>query len=389
MHIANKLRSGAKPHISGSSVATMQTMLLITAFTSGLAGQARGQGIELLGWGWNANGQINTPSDATGVKQIACGYQHSYALKNDGTLVGWGYNYYGQINTPADLTGVTQVACGAGHNYALRSNGSLVGWGWNVYGQTNTPNNLADVMQVACGRYHTYALQKNGTLVGWGINSYGQTSTPPSLTGVAQVACGSGHTYALKNDGTLIGWGANGSSQISTPANLTGIIQVACGNAHTYALKSNGTLFGWGDNGYGQTNTSASATGVTQIACGTYHTYALRPWRDCNANGTFDGDEITSGITIDLDHNGVPDTCQGAVLYRIDSGDLGAPNPVKPAVLSLTDPPLTDADVPMLINATGDFDASNEYLTVRLADSSNPVGYITLGRLFEAGRNCL
>jgi hypothetical protein len=429
MHTVRKLRSGAKPHITGASIATIQTMLLTAAVASGLAGQARGQGTDLVGWGWNANGQINTPSSVTSVTQIACGYQHSYALnndgtlvgwgdngygqtetpanlagvtqvacgvihtyalKNDGTLVGWGYNYYGQINTPADLAGVTQVACGAGHNYALRNNGSLVGWGWNVYGQTNTPNNLADVMQVACGRYHTYALKKSGTLVGWGINSYGQTSTPPSLTGVAQVACGSGHTYALKNDGTLVGWGANGSSQISTPANLTGIILVACGNSHTYALKSNGTLFGWGDNGYGQTNTPALATGVTQIACGTYHTYALRPWRDCNANGTFDGDEIAAGITIDLDHNGVPDTCQGAVLYRIDSGDLGAPNPVKPAVLSLTDPPLTDTDVPLLINATGDFDASNEYLTVRLADSSNPLGYITLGRLFEAGgRNCL
>ncbi|NBQ39788.1 MAG: hypothetical protein EBU34_08410, partial [Alphaproteobacteria bacterium] len=94
------------------------------------------------------------------------------------------------------------------------------------------------------------------------------------------------------------------------------MIQVACGNAHTYALKSNGTLFGWGDNGYGQTNTSASATGVTQIACGTYHTYALRPWRDCNSNGVFDGDEIAVGDALDLDRNGVPDTCQGAIQYR-------------------------------------------------------------------------
>ncbi|NBU60102.1 MAG: hypothetical protein EBS23_10190, partial [Betaproteobacteria bacterium] len=80
-----------------------------------------GRQVDLVGgWGWNGYGQINTPSNATGVTQVACGGAHTYALKNDGTLVGWGDNNAGKINTPSNLTGVTQqVACGIAYTYAL------------------------------------------------------------------------------------------------------------------------------------------------------------------------------------------------------------------------------------------------------------------------------
>ncbi|NBX25264.1 MAG: hypothetical protein EBQ99_04345, partial [Planctomycetes bacterium] len=90
--------------------------------------------------------------------QVACGGNHTYALKADGTLVGWGRNWEGQTNTPANLNNVTQVACGGNHTYALKADGTLVGWGYNVYGQTNTPANRTGVTQIACGGYHTYAL---------------------------------------------------------------------------------------------------------------------------------------------------------------------------------------------------------------------------------------
>jgi hypothetical protein len=51
--------------------------------------------------------------------------------------MGWGYNADGQIDVPSG----TFVAVAAGPNYslAIRSDGSLVGWGSNQYGQTDVP----------------------------------------------------------------------------------------------------------------------------------------------------------------------------------------------------------------------------------------------------------
>ena len=390
MHIEHKWLMGTKPHLPGAFRATNRSLLLTIAVSTVLIEHAWGQRTtQCVGWGANGDGQINTTSNLTNVTQVACGSWHTYALNSDGTLVGWGYNGFGQTTTPSNLTNVTQVECGYSHTYALKNDGTLVGWGRSGDGEINTPSTLTNVAQVACGYFHTYALKNDGTLVGWGANAGGQTNTPSNLTNVTEVTCGHSHTYALKGNGTLVGWGDNGYGQINTPIDLSGVTQIACGGYHSYALKGDGTLVGWGYNGYGQTNTPSNATGVNQISCGSYHTFAVRRWMDCNSNGIFDSDEITFGGIIDLDQNGEPDTCQGAVQYLTDSGDLGAPNPVKPAFFTFTELFTADVDAKLSIAATGDFDASNEFLTVRLADSSNPLGYITLGRLFEVGgRNC-
>jgi hypothetical protein len=404
----------------------MHAALLTAAATSGLTGRAWGQATtQFVGWGYNAYDQINTPSNLSGVTQFACGGYHTYALKNDGTLVGWGNNGNGQINTPSTATNVTQVACGWYHTYALKNDGTLVGWGFmDSYGPASsaTPSNLTNVTQVACGYGHTYALKNNGTLVGWGYNNSGQINTPSTATNVTQVACGYNHTYALKNDGTLVGWGANGDGQINAPSTATNVTQVACGDFHTYALKNDGTLVGWGSNYYGQLNTPSNATGVTQVACGYYHTYALkndgtpvgwganwsgqintpsiltgvtqiacgyghtyalRAWRDCNTNGTFDGDDIAYGGLADLNHDGILDSCsQGAVEYHQTSPNLGVPTANVSVNHTFTLQAPADVDVVLSVRAVGDFDANTEYLTVKLNGT-------TAGRLFEVGGvNC-
>jgi alpha-tubulin suppressor-like RCC1 family protein len=38
----------------------------------------------------------------TGVAQVAAGYDHSLALKSDGTVWAWGNNNHGQIGLPKD-----------------------------------------------------------------------------------------------------------------------------------------------------------------------------------------------------------------------------------------------------------------------------------------------
>ena len=401
----------------------MHVVPLAAAATSALAGRAWGQATtQTIGWGRNYEGQIRTPTDLTSIRQVACGYTHTYALKTDGTLVGWGYNWDGEINTPTNTTGINQVSCGNSHTYALRNNGTLIGWGSNNQGQIDTPSNALSVTQVACGATHTYALTSNCTALGWGRSDEGQIYTPTNLGGVTQIACGDAHTYALKDNGTLVGWGFNRDGEINTPTNATGITQVACGGYHTYALKHDGTLVAWGWNLYGQINTPTNATGVTQIACGTFftcalkkdgtlvgwgangdgqiktpnnmtdvtqiacggaHTYALSGWRDCNANGIFDGDDVAYGGLADLNHDGILDGCsQGAIECHQTSPNLGVPNANVSVSHTFALQSPADVDVVLSVRAVGDFDANTEYLTVKLNGA-------TAGRLFEVGGvNC-
>jgi alpha-tubulin suppressor-like RCC1 family protein len=331
-----------------------------------------------VGWGYNYYGQTSTPAGLANVSQVACGGYHTYALKNDGTLVGWGYNYYGQTNTPAGLANVSQVACGYWHTYALKNDGTLIGWGYNGNGETNTPAGLANVSQVACGHYHTYALKNDGTLIGWGYNDNGETNTPAGLANVSQVACGHYHTYVLKNDGTVVGWGYNDNGQTSTPSAATNITQVACGRLHTYALKRDGSLIQWGYNGYGQTNTPSNQYAFLQIACGGNHTIALRNINDCDGNGIDDPHQVTLPDTWDLNNDRILDICQFGRAFDETSPDLGTPAANIARTHTFTNLiQIPAADPQLVIEARGDLDELNEYLTVRLNGT-------TFTRVFES-----
>ena len=251
-------------------------------------------GINNLGQlGDNTTTQRDTPVTTLSVgntwKQVACGYYHTAAIKTDGTLWAWGRNYSGQLgdntttqrNTPVTTLSVgnnwKQVACGGNHTAAIKTDGTLWTWGQGTSGQlgdnTTTPKLIpittflggTNWKQVTCGYRHTAAIKTDGTLWTWGYNSYGQlgdnTTTNRSIpvttfaggTNWKQVSCGNGgsHTAAIKTDGTLWTWGFNSVGQlgnntsginrltpVTTFAGGTNWKQVSCGNDHTAAVTS-------------------------------------------------------------------------------------------------------------------------------------------------------
>ena len=95
-------------------------------------------------WGYNYDGQlgddtivyrsspVQTIASGTNWKSIASGYNHSLAIKTDGTLWTWGRNYYGQLgdNTIVDRSSPVQtiasgtnwksIASGGYHSLAIR-----------------------------------------------------------------------------------------------------------------------------------------------------------------------------------------------------------------------------------------------------------------------------
>jgi alpha-tubulin suppressor-like RCC1 family protein len=287
---------------------------------------------------------ITTFAGGNNWKQVACGHNHTAAIKTDGTLWAWGSGGDGALgnnqstissrSTPVTTflggTNWKQVACGNGFTAAIKTDGTLWTWGANTNGQlgdntvtqrltpVTTFSGGTNWKQVDCGRVlgtHVAAIKTDGTLWTWGRSNIGQLgdnaatnrSTPVTTfvggTNWKQVSGGQSHTAAIKTDGTLWGWGSNGSGRLGDNTTINRSIpvttfaggnnwkQVSGGEGHTTAIKTDGTLWTWGSNGVGRLgdNTAiAKSTPTTTIAGGSnwkqvssaYHTVAVTSGTD-------------------------------------------------------------------------------------------------------------
>ena len=290
----------------------------------------------LLVWGYNNAAQLGTNDTAlkatpvttfaggTTWKQVACAYQHTAAIKTDGSLWTWGFNDRGHLGTNDGTqrsTPVTtfaggntwkQVSAGGFNTAAIKTDGTLWIWGRNNNTSTLGINLNSDVnritpittfsggttwKQVSAGNEHIAAIKTDGTLWTWGRNAEGQLginaagnsrSTPVTTfagsTDWKSVSCGTQHTAAIKTDGTLWTWGRNAEGQLgdfsttsrSTPVTTfsggTNWKSVSGGYQHTAAIKTDGSLWTWGDGGNGRLGTNDGtrrSTPVTTFSGGT------------------------------------------------------------------------------------------------------------------------
>ena len=271
-------------------------------------------------------------SGISGIIAVAAGSYHTLALKNDGTVWAYGDNDKGQLGDTAnpflntipvqvyDLTNMTAIDGGYDHSIALRNDGTVWAWGLNSFGQlgdgtdTNriTPvqvTGLTNVIAVSAGGWHSMALKNDGTVWTWGGNWNSQLGdstsnnsfTPiqvPVLSSVKDISAGYNHSLVLKDDGTVWSWGYNNSGQLgngSTTAEipypvqvtgLTNITDITTGNYHSMALEKYSKLWVWGDNFYdqlgdstmGDTNKPAlvkNITNINSIDAGYYRSAAL------------------------------------------------------------------------------------------------------------------
>lgn len=286
---------------------------------------------------------------------IAGGSKHTLGIKSDGTVWAWGGNSDGQLGnggttqqdepvpvTMTDLESVKAVACGNDHSIALKTDGTVWTWGANLNGQLGyntynagtdenddqtTPAQVTDthitgVKAIAGGSFHTVVLKEDGTVWAWGFNDNGQLGNNSNLSGfipvqvvidtsstplenVEAIAAGVRHSVALKADGTVWTWGwnyygqlGNGEAGIDGIPNqggdiwiaqqvTTGAEAIAAGASFTLAIKS-GAVYAWGQNskgqlGIGTTNlartpvaTSILTADVIAIAAGGEHSLALK-----------------------------------------------------------------------------------------------------------------
>ena len=220
--------------------------------------------------------KVKDPTDATGyltgVTGIAAGAWHSIALKADKTVWTWGsqgYNQLGRNNwvpsnnqhvagQAAGLTNVIAIAGGWEHTVALKGDGTVWDAGRNLEGQlgdgttlgssfsppkffvqvidpTEPTGHLTGIVAIAANDRFTLAVKSNGTAWGWGSNYAGELCDGTSgvgpgktvpvqmkdpldasgfLTNVKAVGAGDYHSLFIKNDGTLWGCGWNDSGQL-------------------------------------------------------------------------------------------------------------------------------------------------------------------------------
>jgi len=177
---------------------------------------------------------------------VACGGQHTAAVRADGTLWTTGHNNFGQLGLGDKSARDEFAQVGSGTTWSL----------------------------VGCSFYSTLAIKTDGTLWATGLNDVGQLGIGDNTDRDEFAQVGSGNTWsliaggvehqvAIKTDGTLWATGSNGNGQLGlgdkTNRNAftrvgTGTIweTIAGGSSHTVAAKTDGTLWATGLNDFGQ-----------------------------------------------------------------------------------------------------------------------------------------
>ncbi len=233
-----------------------------------------------------------------GAVAVSAGYNHSLALKIDGTVVGWGADPSGKANGALAGSNVVAIESGVHHSLALKADGTVVGWGSNASGQRDPPAGLGNVVAIAAGYNHSLALKADGTVIAWGSDDHYQQPPPGSESATASVAIAAGQFYSmvLKADGTVVGRG-QGFPDFPNAWNANhDFVAIAAGyeavdsdvGNHALALRADGTVLGWGDNSWGQATGvrygerglvlmgGQYLRGVVAIAAGALHSLALQ-----------------------------------------------------------------------------------------------------------------
>ncbi|CAH1803231.1 unnamed protein product, partial [Owenia fusiformis] len=140
--------------------------------------------------------------------RIACGQTSSMCVLENGDVYGWGYNGNGQLGlgnnvnqpNPVKVQGLTgvfiiSVVCGYAHTMALSDEGTLYAWGTNAYGQLGTGNKANQVapvtiatekerfVEVGASHYNhiSCGITQKGKVYMWG-QCRGQSITLPMAT---------------------------------------------------------------------------------------------------------------------------------------------------------------------------------------------------------------
>lgn len=253
-------------------------------------------------------------SGLTDALRVYTGFEHSCALRSNGTVTCWGANDFGQLGSGSTngesttasavtgLTGVVSLSAGYRHNCVVTGGGTVYCWGDNdrgglgtgvFNGIRNVPVQVRDIanatqVDASGAEGSTCAVLSTGQVACWGANSDGElghgsvvdSALPiviPDLGNIAQVNMGglnrisdfddlnpSGTNCAIDTAGAVFCWGAANAGQLAmgagqnhrtTPVRLPlsrPALSVDIGGGHGCAVLDNNAVQCWGGNQKGQ-----------------------------------------------------------------------------------------------------------------------------------------
>ena len=201
--------------------------------------------------------EVVLPEEPGGWKSIGAGSAHSLALSHNGHVYFWGRNIARVSSEGPDILtnqsptrmvrpegATTWNAIGAGynHSFAIADDGKLYAWGNNQGGQlgnasfrgTNAPHPVAGVgtnvqwVAAAGGVNSSIGLDVAGNAYVWGAISNNLIVIEPRrvapaycLAGWKAVTAGYRHYLAIGSDCRLFGWGANDYAQVNSSARVS------------------------------------------------------------------------------------------------------------------------------------------------------------------------
>ncbi|KAJ1856036.1 hypothetical protein GGH12_000693 [Coemansia sp. RSA 1822] len=236
------------------------------------------------------------------VVQVACGWNHTLVLDEDGVVMGSGCNLHKQLVhedmnrifgwTNVGLDGSNKfsaIACGMRHSMALTQS-KVYAWGANRSGQlgvaphTNAShqicvsNELPPISMIACGRNHSVVVaQDKRTVFVAGQDKYGQCGPSMLAAGSwrsfvlprpAKKLCSGWDTCAVVLEPSehepynVVMWGRADHGQLACNVDakfsrelvnvqLANVVDLVCGSNHSIARTSDGDVYAWGWNEHG------------------------------------------------------------------------------------------------------------------------------------------
>ncbi len=257
-------------------------------------------------WGANPYGQHGDGSDqggripkplslVDGFVAITAAFDHTCALRDDGTVFCWGANFEGNLgdgteqarSSPVEVDNggaVAAVAAGLYSTCAIRVDNRVECWGWGSRGAVGDGRSASatarrvelDASMVAANRYHTCAVVAGGNVECWGLNDAGQLGdntqtlrTVPVMVArkwtadVQLVTVGDHHSCALTTTGEVWCWGENNDGQLGdgtdqqsfvpVQAQVGPMTTVDAGDFHTCGIRAGDSrVLCWGYNELGQ-----------------------------------------------------------------------------------------------------------------------------------------
>ncbi|XP_014215438.1 secretion-regulating guanine nucleotide exchange factor [Copidosoma floridanum] len=267
--------------------------------------------------GWNGRGQSGCTEQKSlrfkrlesfggqKIVDVACGWDSSMALTDQGELFAWGSNFHGQLGLPRVKSTSTptrvelevpieKMSIGLRHSAIVTRDSKVLVSGAATKGQLGVDLDgartcdrfievpeLHDISGVSCGQHHTIVTTRNGEIFSWGDNKHGQLGVDPQICKTAsspmkilndtpadvtrKIYCGWTHSAILTSGAQLLFWGRNTYGQLGrtkttpkeelwkakSPTTLIQAQQLSLGSEHNILLTGDGTVMSWGWNEHG------------------------------------------------------------------------------------------------------------------------------------------